>query len=791
MSQITDRAKRYRANTPECRPKGPKVCHWCKTGRARQYVPDHVDGDESNNSPKNLVWACKGCNTKRGKAMARAGKGVRTRQYNPSRRNYFEERIVKGSRVAVISANESSGPFTTRVFVDNGNVATLTVKKAKTIERARKQARQMLAGYGQNPAAPVTSTRMRVFLDPSIKQYAAHIFHPTYGNLVSVGSTKKQAATRLRDQLRDLRAGRRSHNPGANNLAQYVQAAMEHSRGAHDAGGKVIHETPKTKRQEFAREIWWRRGYRNPVSGQVWTPFDVVFRREGKIQTWHRFAPTVALATTMARQALGQEFPDRRYSLISVKPSFHDPRSNPQRRRNSVASTILEQLGGRRFSTMTGAKTFVSDRRSLRFRLPNNFARNGINLVRITLDQSDTYTVEFMKLRGTDVQTVSTRSHVYAEDLRKVFTSVTGLEASLGTMGNPELSAEEKREIASAWHGARIGGFTSFGDRIGYIKRQFEKTHPGRGMAAYKYAVHEFKGYGHNPPADVMPEFRAGRLRSSSGRIVRKKKTATAMLLSELRRAGRIPARSTNPNIVEAIRAGDRVTILTPHGNKLTGRAVMRSATGGWVLNLGGRHGTPGLADEENIVAVKPSKRNPDVSADALYKKFHGRGPARSKVYDVELVDPFQKYPELAQLGKLKSLTVGEFIEKMEGRTGDQPRGSGPDAWAVQIDFDENQPDVAAEPGGEQLFIVGGNQNVDRYLRDLRVDPGKDPSDLGFVYRIEYFTRKDFDQFRPVDYWHHFGEETHVQPRLVYDRANHRLQLIGGEYIVKREGIVN
>jgi hypothetical protein len=30
----------------------------------------------------------------------------------------------------------------------------------------------------------------------------------------------------------------------------------------------------------------------------------------------------------------------------------------------------------------------------------------------------------------------------------------------------------------------------------------------------------------------------------------------------------------------------------------------MRSSAGGRVLNMGGRHGTPGLADPNNVVAV-------------------------------------------------------------------------------------------------------------------------------------------------------------------------------------------
>ena len=52
---------------------------------------------------------------------------------------------------------------------------------------------------------------------------------------------------------------------------------------------------------------------------------------------------------------------------------------------------------------------------------------------------------------------------------------------------------------------------------------------------------------------------------------------------------------------------GDRVTIRTPHGQERTGRAVMLGPAG-WVLNLGGAHGTPGIASESNIVKVKKAR---------------------------------------------------------------------------------------------------------------------------------------------------------------------------------------
>ena len=68
------------------------------------------------------------------------------------------------------------------------------------------------------------------------------------------------------------------------------------------------------------------------------------------------------------------------------------------------------------------------------------------------------------------------------------------------------------------------------------------------------------------------------------------------------------PARSEGPgDILDSIGPGDRVTIRTPHGSERTGRAVMRGPAG-WVLNLGGAHGTPGIADERNIVKIKKAR---------------------------------------------------------------------------------------------------------------------------------------------------------------------------------------
>jgi len=69
--------------------------------------------------------------------------------------------------------------------------------------------------------------------------------------------------------------------------------------------------------------------------------------------------------------------------------------------------------------------------------------------------------------------------------------------------------------------------------------------------------------------------------------------------------------------LLSMIKAGTRVTIRVPNGigrdglewTEKTGKAVMPSKHGGWVLNMGGRYGTPGIADERSIVAVGKTRR--------------------------------------------------------------------------------------------------------------------------------------------------------------------------------------
>jgi hypothetical protein len=97
-----------------------------------------------------------------------------------------------------------------------------------------------------------------------------------------------------------------------------------------------------------------------------------------------------------------------------------------------LAATIYEQLGGRRFALMTGAKDFLSHADGLTFAIPRT---RSIRKVRVLYAPNDTYTLEFYsvgKVKGIlDVRLRDRRFDVHAEQLGRVFTDVTGLHTRL------------------------------------------------------------------------------------------------------------------------------------------------------------------------------------------------------------------------------------------------------------------------------------------------------------------------------------------------------------------------
>lgn len=98
----------------------------------------------------------------------------------------------------------------------------------------------------------------------------------------------------------------------------------------------------------------------------------------------------------------------------------------------TIATTILNQLGGKRFIAMTGSKDFVGSENSLQFKV----IKNVKNVTHVKIEYSygkDLYSVSFLKwnARKFEFQVIANFDEQYAEDLQDRFEENTGLLTSL------------------------------------------------------------------------------------------------------------------------------------------------------------------------------------------------------------------------------------------------------------------------------------------------------------------------------------------------------------------------
>jgi|TARA_B100001564_G_C20138595_1_gene445545 hypothetical protein len=96
----------------------------------------------------------------------------------------------------------------------------------------------------------------------------------------------------------------------------------------------------------------------------------------------------------------------------------------------SVATTILNQLGGNKFRVMTGAKNFMDHGNALSMRIGRNSSNS--NYLKITLNDSDLYDVRFSKVtKMGEEKSVREFNDVYNDMLVEIFESHTGMYTSL------------------------------------------------------------------------------------------------------------------------------------------------------------------------------------------------------------------------------------------------------------------------------------------------------------------------------------------------------------------------
>jgi len=97
----------------------------------------------------------------------------------------------------------------------------------------------------------------------------------------------------------------------------------------------------------------------------------------------------------------------------------------------TIAKEILNQLGGNKFITMTGAKHLTDMVDSLSFQLNSRMTKNSCNAIKITLTPADTYQIKFLQIRSTQLKTIKIIDGVYCDQLQQIFTNETGLDTHL------------------------------------------------------------------------------------------------------------------------------------------------------------------------------------------------------------------------------------------------------------------------------------------------------------------------------------------------------------------------
>lgn len=246
VSQITDRAKRYRGNVNM--PRGEKRCAACGRKPNRIDVM-HVDGHEKNNAPENLMYGCRSCNVKMANTLRRAGMGTKTRQFNPSAGAQTlaqwvtavmsmkgeSDQIPLGEAIDIIRATPAGrrSSFAKQIWQrrrrrNPESTAERKRKEGETIvgacphcdklfsaravesgESLRHLSKHRAEREGQHRGdREQNPIQIQIRHDPAIKKFLATLYDPRLGNLYGTGHTQKQAARALREVWRRERRQR-------------------------------------------------------------------------------------------------------------------------------------------------------------------------------------------------------------------------------------------------------------------------------------------------------------------------------------------------------------------------------------------------------------------------------------------------------------------------------------------------------------------------------------------------------------------------------------------------------
>jgi hypothetical protein len=257
-------------------------------------------------------------------------------------------------------------------------------------------------------------------------------------------------------------------------------------------------------------------------------------------------------------------------------------------------------------------------------------------------------------------------------------------------------------------------------------------------------------------------------------RYAKKKNPSLSSIAASTRKAAKAAWSSTKQ---AAKAAKGALRSLTPRGRKAK-KALKR------LTDFDRMPAKSGL--RKKVLGTTRLRRNPEATASAAYEMFHGKPSSRV----VEYHQPVHKHSNLWELGTLVEIKLDTFPtgpKKLQRSVTIQAPDSGTDPLKKL----RKQVRLTASEDCKQLYFTGGDQAIDLKQLGFKAADIHDSVLIGKVKEITYRTKKDFDKFKTLDYYHGLGEVTKVLPVLTYNPRDRRMYLSGGQYQIKREGIVN
>jgi hypothetical protein len=581
----------------------------------------------------------------------------------------------------------------------------------------------------------------------------------------------------------------RQYNPGAKTLGAYAAAVSTHTRGAHDESGLIIHETPKSKRREYASDIWAaRKAHGNPKGRKRIAEKENLFGWSKKERTAKRKRHSAG--ATEARSA-GYRYAthksDENLSEWMDRKDFGDEKSAVKEK---LAAAFHQGFlrGKNEEDRKESIAKAEADRKIKGFERKIDSAEKKLDKAK---DKAGKGTMSEAQFESTKAK-LQREIDKYEEGKRKAVQKANPtwgfgvFEKHGGIGGARQLAHFKSKAAAETW--ARSTGLKDYKISRSFEKNPAVKINPGntklralikrmtpdqqveltRAVDRFYYAV---IAEGFTPSqAQAFAEKRAT---PEAEKILKRKNPAVSA--AQYRLAQAVLAGTAREQRMTKKVARELIAKTPP---KL--RAQFMKVTGGTV----------------NGVRV----RNPeelDSKAAQLSEKFHGVPATTVR----KVVEYRHRDEKLTELGDMVRLVI------------DTPTGK-----VVEINFatsGKNVVRLATRPVknkagkiiGKQLYFVGGDQEPNLQPFGLSNDNWvRDRMELGRLHNypksakegaITYRTKKAFHNLKLTDYWHRPGEETidkvgpAALPLVIYDHRNKKLELAGGQYHIDAPGIIN